>query len=105
MFVEEQLKKGMTIYGLGAPVKGNTLINYLKFTNKEIQYLVEINPLRKGMKAPQSNIPILMEEEISERPDVYYCLAWNFKQEILKRHSKDIENGTFFYFPVDPSDV
>lgn len=105
MFVEEQLKKGMTIYGLGAPVKGNTLINYLKLTNKEIKYLVEINPLRKGMKAPQSNIPILMEEEISVRPDVYYCLAWNFKQEILKRHSKDIENGTFFYFPVDPGDV
>jgi hypothetical protein len=39
------------IYGLGAPVKGNTLLNYFEINSKDIRYLVEKNPLRAGLYA------------------------------------------------------
>ena len=41
-----------------------------------------------------------MESEVLDPPDVYYVLAWNFKEEILK--NKDLlNNGVEFYFSVE----
>ena len=67
----------------------------------EIAVLVEINEMRKNTKAPKSNIPVLLESQIEEKPDIYYCLAWNFKKEILERHKDDVQAGIEFYFPVE----
>jgi len=102
IFLDSCSQKGRRVYGLGAPVKGNTLLNFLGVGEQHIQCLVERNPLRKGTYAPGSHIPVLMEDEISGPPDVYYVLAWNFKQEILERYRSDIDAGVEFYFPIDP---
>lgn len=99
-YINSILNQGKRVFGMGAPVKGNTLLNYFGFTKEHIQCLVEINPLREGLKAPGSNIPIVMESELSSLPDVYYCLAWNFKKEILKRYKSSKDLGVEFYFPV-----
>jgi hypothetical protein len=48
------------------------------------------------------HIPIVLEDEIKEFPDIYYVFAWNFKKEILANNVKLIENGVEFYFPVNP---
>lgn len=101
LYVRNAVKSGRKIYGIGAPVKGNTLINYFGFTREDISILIEINEMRRGLKAPQSEIPVMMEDEVFDKPDIYYCLAWNFKDEILKRHQDDVKNGIEFYFPVD----
>ena len=93
---------GKTVYGMGAPVKGNTLLNYFDVGPDLVQGLVEINTLRKGLYSPGMHIPILMESELSHKPDVYYVLAWNFKHEILKRYADLIEQGVEFYFPINP---
>jgi SAM-dependent methyltransferase len=94
--------RGLRIYGMGAPVKGNTLLNYFAISTDLVSCLVEINPLRKGLFAPGSHIPIVMEEAVAkDPPDVYYVLAWNFKREILARHRELVRGGTQFYFPVD----
>ena len=42
-----------------------------------------------------------MESEIKQPPDVYYVLAWNFKDEILKNNVDLINKGVEFYFPVE----
>jgi len=97
-------KQGKTIYGMGAPVKGNTLLNYLGVGTQYIDYLVEINPLRKGLYSPGMHIPVIMEDDVNKPPDIYYVLAWNFKKEILaKPKNQDlIAKGVEFYFPVNP---
>lgn len=95
-------KKGKKIYGMGAPVKGNTLLNYFGLNMTTIPYLVEKNSLRKGLFSPGSHIPIVLEQELTAPPDVYYVLAWNFKNEILKNNQALIKNGVEFYFPVNP---
>ena len=95
-------KRKKVIYGMGAPVKGNTLLNYFKINNKIIKYLVEKNELRKNLYSPGSNIKILIEKELSVLPDVYYVLAWNFKKEILKNNKHLLKKGVKFIFPINP---
>ena len=49
-----------------------------------------------------THIPVVIENALTELPDIYYVLAWNFKQEILRRNQALIEKGVEFYFPVNP---
>ena len=99
-YIEQHLKDGKIIYGMGAPVKGNTLLNYFGFSDREISKLVEINPLRKDTFSPGSNIPVILEDELKSKPDIYYCLAWNFRKEIEERYSELIDSGIEFYYPI-----
>jgi hypothetical protein len=103
-FLEGAAKAGQSVYGMGAPVKGNTLLNYFGVGPRLIQCLVEKNELRRGLYSPGMHIPIVLESELERHPDVYYVLAWNFKKEILARHAALAQKGVRFYFPVDPKD-
>ena len=91
---------GKVIYGFGAPVKGNTLLNYFQIGSELLNCLVEKNELRRGLYSPGQHLPIRIERELEAPPDVYYVLAWNFRDEILKNNQPLIERGVEFYFPV-----
>ena len=78
------------------------MLNYFGVNSEHIQYLVEKNALRKNTFAPGSHIEVILEDEVTSPPDVYYVLAWNFKKEILANNKELIEKGVEFYFPVDP---
>lgn len=95
-------RAGKRIFGFGAPVKGNTMLNYFGIGPEIIECLVEKNELRRGLYSPGMHIPVAIESEIAQPPDIYYVLAWNFKREILANNRALIERGVAFYFPVDP---
>jgi hypothetical protein len=78
------------------------LLNYFKIDSNILDFLVEKNPLRRNLYSPGMHIPIIMEDEIQTQPDIYYVLAWNFKEEILKNNQELIKKGIEFYFPVNP---
>ncbi len=65
---------------------------------------MEKNELRRGLYSPGMHIPIVIERELGGRPDIYYVLAWNFKEEILANNRELIEDGVEFFFPVNPKD-
>lgn len=96
---------GKRIYGMGAPVKGNTLLNYFGIGTDYLDCLVEKNAMRKGLYSPGMHIPIVLEDEVKNPPDIYYVLAWNFKKEILANNKGLIEKGVEFYFPVNPKEA
>ena len=98
-------KQGKRIFSLGAPVKGNTLLNYFGIGPDLIECLVEKNELRRGLISPGMHIPVVIEKELKELPDIYYVLAWNFKKEILANNQALIQRGVEFYFPVNPKDA
>jgi SAM-dependent methyltransferase len=100
-FLNARRAEGKRIFGMGAPVKGNTLLNYFGIGRELVECLVEKNPLRKGLVSPGMHIPVVLEHELAGPPDVYYVLAWNFKEEILKNNQELIAAGTSFYFPVE----
>ena len=89
---------------MGAPVKGNTLLNYFKITKNLIPVLLEKNDLRDGLFSPGAHIPIKMEDNITKLPDIFYVLAWNFRKEILNRNKHLIKKGIKFYFPIKIND-
>ena len=104
-YLKKEKALGKKIYGFGAPVKGNTLLNYFDIGNDILDCLVEKNNLRKGMYSPGKHIPIILEDEITELPDIYYVLAWNFKEEILKNNKQLIDKGVKFYFPINIKEI
>ena len=53
------------------------------------------------MYSPGSHIPVKIEDEFKEIPDIYYVLAWNFKKEILNNNKDLINKGIEFYFPIN----
>ena len=103
-FLADRKSKGKRIYGMGAPVKGNTMLNYFGVGRQYLECLVEKNPLRKGLFSPGMHLPILMEDDSLPPPDVYYVLAWNFKKEIIANNEALLRSGVEFYFPVNPKD-
>ncbi len=104
-YLQRCKREGKRVFGMGAPVKGNTMLNYFGVGPDLIEVLVEKNELRRGLYSPGMHIPIVIEKELTAPPDVYYVLAWNFKKEILRNNQPLIERGVEFYFPVDPKDV
>ncbi|MEN9654328.1 MAG: hypothetical protein RL235_440 [Chlamydiota bacterium] len=99
-FIEAQKRANKRLFGLGAPVKGNTLLNYFGIGPDILEVLVEKNPLRNGMFSPGKHIPIIMEEAVKTHPNIYYVLAWNFRSELLKNYAPLIAQGVLLHFPV-----
>jgi len=93
---------GKTVFGMGAPVKGNTLLNYFGVGSDLIPYLLEKNTLRRHLYSPGMHIPIKIEAEMDVIPDIYYVLAWNFKKEILANNQHLVDRGVEFFFPIEP---
>lgn len=102
-YLNKAKKSGKRIFGFSAPAKGNTMLNYFGIGTNYIDVLVEKNELRRGLYSPGMHIPIVIEGEFNDTPDIYYVFAWNFKKEILNKNQHLIDKGVEFYFPVDPA--
>lgn len=90
--------QGKKIYAYGAPVKGNTLLNYMEIDNNLIEKVVEINPYKVGTYTPGSYIPVIEETE-NDLPDYYLMLSHNFEKELLEKNKTIIEKGIKFIIP------
>ena len=86
------------IYAYGAPVKGNTLMNYMQLNNILIDKVVEVNPYKIGTYTPGTHIPVVSETD-TDLPDYYLMLSHNFEKEILEKNKTNIENGVKFIIP------
>ena len=76
----------------------NLLISNNIFNIEILSKLLEKNRMRKNLYSPGSHIPIVMEDEEKQIPDIYYVLAWNFKKEILPTLTRRLILP--FYIPV-----
>ena len=94
---------GYVVAGYGAAAKGNTLIN---FGNIYLDYIIDDNPMKQGLFAPGSNIPVVPIDMLDQCDDLkiaFVPLAWNFFTEIRKniKSKRDREGDVFIkYFPA-----
>jgi SAM-dependent methyltransferase len=95
-------KIGIPVIGLGAPAKGNTLLNFAK---EAPDLIIDENPLKQGMYTPGSSVLISGMDALYQYKDLDVCfipLAWNFHEE-MKRKVKTLRpnNQDVFlkYFP------
>ena len=97
---------GKTIFGYGASTKGNVLLQFCGFTDKDIPCIAEINPDKFGRFTPGSRIPIISEAEASARkPDYYLVLPWHFKSGILAREEAFLAQGGQMIFPMPEIEI
>src|SRR3989344_2329181 len=74
------------VVGIGAPAKGNTLLNYCLLDPDLIDYLVEKSTLKIGLFAPGTHIPVVAEEKLfSEQPEYGLLLSWNIADELIPK--------------------
>ena len=92
--------QGKIIYSYGATAKGNTLLNFVGLTNKEIKYCIDNTDIKEGKYLPGSNIKIKSEEFAIENPPDYFLLtAWNYKDEIIDKVRSYGNNDSLFIIP------
>ncbi len=105
--VNEAKLSGYKIIGYGAAAKGMTLLNYANLSFKEIDYIIDDNPLKQGLYTPGSSIMITSLDILSELSPtdkvMFIPLAWNFFDEISKKikSKRDNKDDRFMkYFPT-----
>ena len=97
---------GKKIFGYGASTKGNVLLQYCGFTQKEIPFIAEVNPEKYGSFTPGTNIPIISEKEAKEmNPDYFLVLPWHFKNNIINKEEEFMLNGGKFIFPLPEIEI
>ncbi|HEY4508191.1 MAG TPA: class I SAM-dependent methyltransferase [Candidatus Paceibacterota bacterium] len=94
-------RTGTRIVGIGAPAKGNTLLNSCGVGTETIDALLEKSPLKIGLYAPGSHIPVKNEEILfSEQPEYALLLSWNLADELIPRiRSKGYKGKFIIPFP------
>lgn len=100
--LKELKANGYVVAGYGAAAKGNTLIN---FGELKLDFIIDDNPLKQGLYAPGSNIPVVSINELDKHESAkiaFVPLAWNFFEEISRKikTKRDREEDLFIkYFP------
>jgi hypothetical protein len=102
-----QLKKeNKSIFGYGAPAKGNVLLNYCGIDTKFLDYIVDTTTLKQGKFTPGTHIPVVSPEKIKKNgTNVALLLAWNYKSEILEKEKFFKEIGGKFLIPIPSSEL
>ena len=91
-------KDDLTVCGLGASTKGNTLLQYFGINKNLIKSIGEINHDKFNSYTPGSKIPILNENEmLKTKPDFIFVLPWHFKEFFINSNKY---KGLKLVFPL-----
>lgn len=80
-FLESAHADGKKVVALGASTKGNVLLQYCGLTDREVQFVGEVNSEKFGCYTPGTWIPIIPENDLLEmQPDYLIVLPWHFRK-------------------------
>ena len=91
---------GKTVYALGAPVKGSTVLNYAGIGPELVELVTEVNQLKVGRVTPGTHIPVVDERALGRVPDYYLVLAWNFLDFLVGKYDTYLAGGGKFISAV-----
>jgi len=93
-----QLKgEGKRIFGVGAPSRASTLINYVGLDHGILDCVVEVAGSRKlGKYVPGTLIPVVDEARLfNEQPDCALLLSWHIAEELMPKLRERGFRGSF----------
>ncbi|MBI5630413.1 MAG: class I SAM-dependent methyltransferase [Elusimicrobia bacterium] len=100
-FICEADVRDKRVFGLGASTKGNVVLQYCGFTDKDIPFMTEVNPDKFGAFTPGTLIPIIAEKEArAMRPDYFLVMPWHFRDNIIAREEAFLSSGGRLVFPL-----
>ena len=93
-----------TVLGFGASARSSTYLNFCGFNSTHIKAIIDNNPLKQGLYAPGTSIPIVtLKSGLEMKPDLIFILAWNFRDEIVRECRANGYKGEFLVaFPRSP---
>ena len=77
--------KGERVYGIGAPSRATTLVNYVGLDDSIIDCVMEIEGSYKiGKMMPGTLIPVLEERKlVAEQPEYALLFSWHIADELI----------------------
>ncbi len=95
-------KENNSIFGYGAPAKGNVLLNYCNIDTTILDYVIDTTPLKQGKYTPGTHIPIFSPDKIANMGNghIALLLAWNYESEILDKEIEFRTKGGKFLIPI-----
>jgi len=93
--------QGKKIIGYGASGRATVHLNFCKFNNNIIDYVVDASHERQGRFIPGMKIPIVHPDKIKkDNPDYAILFAYNYFDEVMKKENNFIKNGGKFILPL-----
>jgi 2-polyprenyl-3-methyl-5-hydroxy-6-metoxy-1,4-benzoquinol methylase len=93
-------KQGYQLVGYGAAAKGMTVMNSIE---ENLDFIVDDSPLKQNKLTPTKKTPIYATSSLSdvETDFVLILLAWNFKDEVLRKVMNQVKRPfkVLEYFP------
>jgi hypothetical protein len=84
--IEEEVKAGKRLIGYGASARSSTLLNFCGIDSRHLVCIADQSHHKHDRYTPGTNVLIVSPERaLAEQPHTVVLLAWNFKDEILKR--------------------
>jgi NDP-4-keto-2,6-dideoxyhexose 3-C-methyltransferase len=84
--VKDIKAKGKILAGLGASTKGNVILQFCGFSQREVSFIGDVNKDKFGSYTPGSLIPIISEKEAFKlNPDYILILPWHLKGMLNKK--------------------
>ena len=95
---------GGRIYGIGAPSRASTLINYVGLDDGILDCVLEIKGSRKiGKYLPGTLIPVVDESRLfDDPPDYALLLSWHIADELIGKLRSQGYRGGFLIPLPDP---
>lgn len=89
--------KGQLVYGISAPSRASTIVNYVGLDDGLLPCILEIKGSKKiGKFMPGRNIPVLDESKLYEdQPPYALLLSWHIADELMKNLKKRGYRGDF----------
>ena len=94
------------VLGYGASTKGNVILQYCKIDNSMIPYIGEVNSFKYNKFTPGTNIKIISEKKLKAlKPDYLLVLPWHFRDFIINKEKKFLNDGGHFIFPLPDIEI
>ncbi len=102
--IKQERKK---IYGISAPSRASTLINYVGIDDGMLDYVLEIKGSHKiGKYLPGTVIPVVEESRLfDDQPEYALLLSWHIADELIQNLRKKGYKGSFIIPLPEPKIV
>jgi len=97
MLLSDIKKGGGRIYGIGAPSRASTLINYVGLDDEIVDCVLEVPGSYKNNKyMPGTLIPVMEESRLfSDQPEYALLLSWHIAEELMPKLRQKGFGGKF----------
>ena len=95
--LHELKKSGGRVYGIGAPSRASTLINYVGLDEEIIDCVLEVpGSLKIGKYIPGTLIPVVEENKLyTDQPEYALLLSWHIADELAPKLKEKGFKGRF----------